>query len=84
MDELKDLISKANVYINSQKTASPAVLQKIAKYVTKILHTFGVIEGNTEIGFSSAAASSEVDVRYFYFCSWSFSINSWQIPPIFA
>ena len=37
IDELKDLISKANIYINGRKTPSPAVLQKIAKYVTKIL-----------------------------------------------
>lgn len=37
MEELKELISKANVYINGQKSPNPAVLQKIAKYITKIL-----------------------------------------------
>jgi len=42
MEELRQLISKANVYLNlTDHKPSPAVLHKIAKYITRTFQVVG-------------------------------------------
>lgn len=55
---LFELVSKGNVYMekNSQKKAF--LLKKAAVFITRILRTFGVVEGAQEFGFDQAASSS--------------------------
>ena len=42
LEEIKELISKANVYLNlTDHKPSPAVLHKIAKYITRTFQVVG-------------------------------------------
>ncbi len=54
MSELMELINKANIYLSSgRNNINVNILEMIAKYVTKMLRTFGVTQSSAweEIGF---------------------------------
>eukprot|EP01012_Entosiphon_sulcatum_P006014 TRINITY_DN12801_c0_g1_i1.p2 TRINITY_DN12801_c0_g1~~TRINITY_DN12801_c0_g1_i1.p2 ORF type:complete len:756 (-),score=189.59 TRINITY_DN12801_c0_g1_i1:168-2435(-) len=55
---LCDIISDANKYLRSPAPRVP-LLRKIAQYVTQILRIFGVVEGNSEIGFPTSAEGAD-------------------------
>ncbi|KAI8618532.1 tRNA synthetases class I (C) catalytic domain-containing protein [Chytriomyces sp. MP71] len=62
---LRDMITAANTYRNTNK-ANPSidVLVKIAKYVTKMMRTFGVFKDeNPEIGFSAGGGTVGASVE---------------------
>ncbi|GAN06823.1 cysteinyl-tRNA synthetase [Mucor ambiguus] len=57
MDELVDLISNTNKYMNANgaKGVNIHILNKVAKWVTSMLKIFGVADNGVEIGFGAAA-----------------------------
>jgi len=66
MDTLSELIKQANKYMSSREAAAAGggappqalLLQKAAKYVTRILSVFGIVDGAADsIGFPTEGAS---------------------------
>ncbi|KAK4514775.1 Pre-mRNA-splicing factor SYF2 [Mucor velutinosus] len=57
MDELVDLISNTNKYMNANgaKGVNIHILNKVAKWVTSMLKIFGVADNGVEIGFGASA-----------------------------
>jgi cysteinyl-tRNA synthetase len=65
MSELMELINKTNIYLsNGRNNINVNVLELIAKYVTKMLRIFGVVENATieEIGFGVSTQHSVENV----------------------
>ena len=56
--QMQLLVKLTNIYIGqarqNDKVPNHAVIQSIAKYLTKLLKIFGANDGDQEIGFSSA------------------------------
>lgn len=67
LDVLRELVSKANVYINSRgKNVNVGVVENVARWVGKILRIFGLGEGETsEIGWGKEGSKGgeAIDVR---------------------
>jgi cysteinyl-tRNA synthetase len=64
MNYIRDIITTANIYLQKTKNPSPDALTKVAKYVTKMMRTFGVFrDANPEIGESSGAAGTGLNVE---------------------
>lgn len=61
LDHIFKLISKCNIYIESNTERKAYLLRKIAVYITKILKSFGLIEGNEDYGFPSKDTNSSSD-----------------------
>ena len=55
---LMNLIREANKYIESGVVGS-AILSSVARYITSILRTFGVVQDDNDIGFSLDSAGGE-------------------------
>ncbi|KAI9246848.1 cysteinyl-tRNA synthetase [Sporodiniella umbellata] len=59
LDEIMDLINQTNKYTSANaKAINPHLLNKVAKWVTSILKTFGVIDQGAEIGFGNQASGA--------------------------
>ncbi|CAG0900024.1 unnamed protein product [Cyprideis torosa] len=60
IDALRDLVSKANSYLNQKISSSPnqLLLRGIAKYVTKMLEVFGLMRESEEIGFPTGGVTT--------------------------
>nr|CAG8571770.1 15961_t:CDS:10 [Entrophospora candida] len=61
MNEILELINKTNVYLSSgRKKINMNVVETIAKFITKILRIFGLVENQSldEIGFGSSSLVS--------------------------
>ena len=68
MSELMELVNKTNVYLSSgRNNININVLEKVAKYITKMLKIFGVIENSAlnEIGFGTPAQKNVGNVSLF-------------------
>ncbi|KAJ3036550.1 hypothetical protein HDV00_002571 [Rhizophlyctis rosea] len=66
MNEIRELISSANTYYQdkekARQTPNAQVLGRIAKYVTKMMRTFGVFpDSNVEIGVGGGAGGKSSD-----------------------
>lgn len=63
---MQALVKLANIYIGqckqTEKTPNHSVLRGIAKYLTKILKTFGANEGEQEIGFAASGGAAAANV----------------------
>ncbi|CAO3702291.1 unnamed protein product [Rhizopus stolonifer] len=60
MEELMDLISQTNKYTSANaKYINTHLLNKIAKWVTSILKTFGIADQGADIGFGAVAGTSQ-------------------------
>ncbi|ESL07604.1 cysteinyl-tRNA synthetase [Trypanosoma rangeli SC58] len=51
MDALMELVSATNQYLLSGERPSATLVQKVGRYVTRMLRVFGVAEGGDVIGF---------------------------------
>ncbi|KAI9487053.1 MAG: cysteinyl-tRNA synthetase [Benjaminiella poitrasii] len=60
MNEIMDLVSAANKYMNTggAKGVNAHLLNKIAKWITSMLKTFGVADNGVDIGFGAAAGQA--------------------------
>ena len=57
---LQELVSAANKY-SQQPSLSSVVLTTVAKYVTSIFQTFGLVSGTVEVGFGCDVTGAECD-----------------------
>lgn len=59
MDEIMDMINQTNKYMSSNaKSINTHLLNKVAKWITSMLKTFGVADQGTDIGFGASGSSS--------------------------
>lgn len=58
MQELLELVTKANIYVNSTSAPYVPVLEKVAAYITRLFRIFGLAEENTTLGFGGSAGSA--------------------------
>lgn len=58
LQAVMDLVAYTNQYLLGKERPLPTLLRKVALYVTKILKTFGVIQGNDDLGFEAASAAA--------------------------
>lgn len=74
LDVLRDLVSRANVYINSRGGALEiSVVERIARWTGHMLRMFGLGEGeaSSEIGWGQEiAGAGTVNVRFCQAASW--------------
>uniref|UniRef100_A0A667WNS5 Cysteine--tRNA ligase, cytoplasmic n=1 Tax=Myripristis murdjan TaxID=586833 RepID=A0A667WNS5_9TELE len=67
MEEMRSLVSQANSYIASKKSAklkpNRMLMESMATYLTKMLKTFGAIEGSEPIGFPMGGKGQDVDLE---------------------
>ena len=70
MSELMELVNKTNIYLSGGRNKiNINVLEKVAKYITKMLKTFGIIENSAsnEIGFGTSVQQNVDNVSLFDF-----------------
>lgn len=67
LQHLMTLVSAANAYLtqcnasNGEQRVSRTVLQKVARYLTKMFKVFGVIEGTDSIGWQQGAGEDSTE-----------------------
>ncbi|XP_071403162.1 cysteine--tRNA ligase, cytoplasmic isoform X1 [Centroberyx affinis] len=67
MEEMRALVGQSNTYIASRKSAklqpNRLLVESIAVYLTKMLMTFGAIEGSEPIGFPVGGKGQDMDLE---------------------
>lgn len=56
IEHLQELVSKTNVYLESESVSS-LTCGDVARYVTSILRTFGLVQDNIDVGFPTSLDS---------------------------
>jgi len=51
INAILELVSQTNQYLLAEQRTSGTLVRKVARYVTKMLRVFGVVDGNDDIGF---------------------------------
>ena len=59
---LAELITKANIYVQSSAKPNAEVLRLVTAYVTKIMKVLGVIEQDSSLGFTSTTTGASSNV----------------------
>ncbi|RNF26338.1 putative cysteinyl-tRNA synthetase [Trypanosoma conorhini] len=59
MDALMELVGATNQYLLSGERTSGTLVQKVGRYVTRMLRVFGVVEGGDVVGFGAQQGTDD-------------------------